>query len=359
MLAPAWRDLAAAVQANADLADARHAGELPLCIFLLQMREYFRWQQGLAYGAPLDRQALGHWLAACDQRWAEIEAQDYSVLPLPGQALAPFDVDAVNAVLRPHGLVYGAGWLDAARPSFFLAELARGYEVQQGGATWQVQQCGREHARNLFAPPAALQGGRTIVLRRESLDRWLWERFETFAARGTQGAGADSLAPFSALAQGWGLHSTAAFVAALPALAEAVTPVLLLHEQGEAWVGQRLEPGWAALRLALSERRSSLRLRAVRDLLADLGLTLPALLDRADATALHFWFATYEGAREALFPTLPLAYQAWRGGDGGLALRAACRRGTAHFEALALDLLRLADPPAVGRRLDQAAAVLR
>ena len=36
-----------AVQTNCHIADARHAQDLSLCTFLLQMREFHRWERGL------------------------------------------------------------------------------------------------------------------------------------------------------------------------------------------------------------------------------------------------------------------------------------------------------------------------
>ena len=219
-----------------------------------------------------------------------------------------------------------------------------------------LQVCGRELARGLFAPPAALLGGRTIVLRRESLARWLWEKFEAFSLRHAEG-------PFKALVDHYGLHDAAAFVAALPRLVDALSDTLVLHELGEHRAGQSLEPGWAAMRLALAQRRTDLLVRAVRDQLADLEVTLPALLERGDAPGIHFWFANYEGHRERLFPTLVGAYSAWRGGDEGLALRRAARSGAQHFRRLAAQMLALhcqqgdAAEAAIERLLSAAASV--
>ena len=45
--------------------------------------------------------------------------------------------------------------------------------------------------------------------------------------------------------------------------------------------------------------------------------------------------------RELLHPALAPAYAAWRGGDGGAALRRAIAAGTAHFGALADEILAL------------------
>jgi hypothetical protein len=89
------------------------------------------------------------------------------------------------------------------------------------------------------------------------------------------------------------------------------------------------------MRLALRRRRTDLHVRAVRDHMADLEVTLPTLLDRGAETALHFWFANYDGVREQLFPSLPMAYAAWRGGDAGHALRHAAQAGALHFRGLA------------------------
>ena len=49
--------LARAVQTNCHIADARHATDLSLCIYLLQMREFYRWEHGLAFDATLNRDA--------------------------------------------------------------------------------------------------------------------------------------------------------------------------------------------------------------------------------------------------------------------------------------------------------------
>lgn len=323
--------LVEAVQTNCHIADARHAADLPLCIYLLQMREFYRWEHGLAFGAPLDRAAVGTWLAAREALWAALQARHWTVLPHAGRCFDPLDADALNSELVAHGLVYGAGLESARQPAFFLARLE---QLQRRGDGVVLQVCGTELARGLFAPPAALVGGQTIVLRRESLARWLWEKFEAFSLRRAEG-------PFKALVDAYGLHDEPAFIAALPRLVDELSETLVLHELGEHRAGLWLGPGWAAMRLALDQRRTDLLVRAVRDHIADLEVTLPALLERGDPAALHFWFANYEGVRERLFPSLPGGYAAWRAGDGGQALRRALSAGAAHFRGLATQVLAL------------------
>ena len=320
-----------AVQTNCHIADARHAQDLSLCTFLLQMREFHRWERGLPLDAPLVRADVGAWIARRESLWAELEAREFVALPIGGSQPVhpPFDVDAVNAALQAQGLVYGAGWESAQRPTFFLADLIERRHLDAEGLVVQV--CGREWARGLAAPPAVLSGD-TIVLRRESMARWLWEKFEVFGLKRADG-------PFKAVARAYGLERD--FIGGLPRLLDEQAETLILHEIGEHRAGRRLGPAWGEIRLGLDDRRSELLLRAVRDHLADLGTTLPALIERGDAVSLHFWFAGYDGLRRLLFPGLAGAYRAWCEGDDGAALQQACAAGACHFDDLAGEVLEL------------------
>lgn len=315
--------LLAAVQTNCHIADARHAQDLGLCTFLLQMREFHRWERGLPLDAPLVRAEVGAWIARREALWAGLEAHEFVPLPVPGGAADPFDVADVNAALQPRGLVYGAGRAGPGRVSFFVAASHERRALAAEGLVVQV--CGREWARGLFAPPAVLAGD-TIVLRRESMARWLWEKFEVFGLKRAEG-------PFKSVAEAYGLERD--FLGGLPRLLDEQGETLILHEIGEHRAGRRLGPAWDTMRLALDDRRAELLLGALRDQLADLGTTLPALLARGNPASVHFWFAGYEGLRRQLFPGLAEAYRAWGAGDGGAALRQACAAGTGHFEALA------------------------
>jgi len=50
--------LVEAVRRNCHIADARHAREMTLCTYLLEMREFYRWEAGIALGEPLDSAAV-------------------------------------------------------------------------------------------------------------------------------------------------------------------------------------------------------------------------------------------------------------------------------------------------------------
>ena len=95
------------------------------------------------------------------------------------------------------------------------------------------------------------------------------------------------------------------------------------------------------MRQALRDRRTELYVRAVRDLLADCRVTLPTLLARGDAAALHFWFSNFEGLRAELAPQLEHAYEAWCTGSGDAPLRQAVQAGAAHWQAVCQQVLAL------------------
>ncbi len=316
-----------AVQTNCHIADARGAADLTLCIYLLQMREFYRWEQGIAALQPLPREAIAQWLSDREALWASLEPRDYAPLPIGDDRIDPFDVDAVNARLQSHGLVYGAGYVSAGRASFVLAQLE--HAGRRGELALRV--AGTEHARGLSAPPAALQGS-TVLLRRQSLQRWLWEKFEAWRLKRPSG-------PFKAALDAHGFAQDDE--QAVQRLADAELEPLVLHEMGEFGASRELGPDWQALRAALPSRRTDLFVRAARDHWADCMVTLPSLLRQGNDASLHFWFANLEGVRALLFPRLWPAYAAWCAGDQGAALRDAVARGETHWRRLCLHLLAL------------------
>ncbi len=321
------RALIEAVQTNCHIADAAHAADMTLCIYLLQMREFYRWEQGLAPLQPMAREAVGAWLSAREALWDELEDSPLRQLPVQGSLYDPFEVEAVNAALAPQGLVYGAGYTAPGRASFFLGALAS--ERQRDGV--RVRTSGREYARGLSAPPAALQGG-TIYLRQESLQRWLWEKYEAWTLRRPPGAFRRALD-----AHGYARDGEAAVARMAATQAE----TLVLHELGEAQARALLGEDWPAMRQALDDRRTELFVRAARDLLADCRVTLPALLQRGEESSLHFWFANFEGLRAELAPGLARAYESGCTGAGMQALQPALAQAAAHWQAVCEQVLAL------------------
>jgi hypothetical protein len=306
-------ELAEAVQRNCDISDARFAGDYGMCTFLLKMREYYRWENELPFGRNLPKDELGEWLKSREQAWERIEEEAFEPLPLASGALDPFEAAAANRELLPQGGVYGAGYGRMGKPVFFLGALQRIEERE--GLTICVSSC--EYARELAAPPAMLQG-RTVFVRLESVRRYLWEKIEEWQWRKQGGAMARVLASYDFLADP---------ERALTRMAENETESMVLHEIGEAKAGELLGEAWGEMALAASATRAEIAMRAVRDLLADCLSTLPALLERGNAAALHFHFATFDALRRQLFPQALEAYEDYARSGTADRLRQVVREG--------------------------------
>jgi hypothetical protein len=293
-----------AVQRNCHLSDARHARDYTLCVYLLKMREYYRWEKGLPLSGSLPAADLGEWVVARERLWEALGGEDdFRCVPVAGGCQDPFEAEAINADLIPRGLVYSAGYGRFVKPHFFLGELLR-REVRDG---FEVIVSDREYARDLSAPPAMLRGD-TVFVRRESLRRLLWERVEEWRWRKSP---ADAMGravacyPFDADPEG-----------ALDRMTDAELEPTVLHEVGEGRVGRLLGPAWGEMLVDVAGTRAEMPLRAVRDLVADCTVTMPSLVERGSEASIHFFFANLRGHRQALFPSLASGYQAWvREGD--------------------------------------------
>jgi hypothetical protein len=322
---PRFESLVAAVQANCHVTDARHARGMTLCTYLLEMREFYRWEQRAAPTAALPRAEVGEWISGREALWAEFEDAEYRRLPLAGGFVDPFDAQTVNRTLVPNGFVYGAGVSRFGKPQFFVGALER--EEWREGVRILVTR--DEFARDLAPAPGALREG-TIYVRLEALQRVLWEKAEVWAVKCQDGA-------LRAALDAHGFNADAA--GALASMTEAEGETVILHELGEHRAARALGPEWERMLAGLSSRRAELFVRAARDHLADCTTTLPALLDRDAVASLHFWFANLDGMRREIFPAMPRAYDSWCGGDGGRALRAAADAGAAHWRSVCADVL--------------------
>ncbi|MFA4970058.1 MAG: Sfum_1244 family protein [Sulfuritalea sp.] len=318
--------LVSAVQTNCDIADARHARDVSLCTYLLGMREFYRWEHELPYGVSPPRDEVGRWIAEREARWEQLAEEDFRTLPVAGREFDPFAATQINAALAGSGLVYGAGLGRFHKPHFFLAQLAR--EEQRGEALLLV--CGCEYARDVSAIPAASQGA-TVIVRREALRQWLWEKAEGWNVKQQDGALKSAL-----LAYGFDLDPQAA----IERMTDSEIETLVLHEEGELAAGRVLGGDWPAKLQGFSGKRAELLARAVRDNLADCLVTLPSLLQRGTDDSLHFWFSTFDGLRRELFPRLVAAYAKVGAGETAI-LAAAAQAGAIHFAALGLRLLEM------------------
>ncbi len=314
-----------AVQHNCDVSDARHADSYSLCVYLMHMREYFRWEQKLGPDVVLRADAVGEWVQQRESYWDTLEHASYRLLPLPGGQADVFDVDRVNAWLVPLGYGYSAGIGRYGKPIFFVGDLT----AAESGEDYRLLCTGTEQVREMIAPPAMTRGS-TIWVRRESLRRVLWEMIEEWRWKRPRNA------MFRAL-EGYGFSEDAQ--TALDRMVEAFTEKAILHERGERVCTEQLGSDWEDMLSLTEDRATEALLRAVRDHLADCLLVLPALLVQKERAPLDFYFATLTGLRRQLFPALVEAYEESLIGNSAARLKQVVRQGARHWREGASQIL--------------------
>jgi len=314
-------DLTKAVQRNCNISDARHGADYSLCVYLMKMREYFRWEMNLPLGAALGKDEVGSWLQDREQLWQELEEADLVVIEIDGDRFDPFDADGINARLEPYGLIYSGGLGNKAKPHFFLGDL----EQRTRTGDYDVYVVAGERARDLTAPPA-MTLNHNIFLRRESLRRMLWEKLESW-----RWSRADN-----ALGRAFACYDfESSLESALDDMTEREIAAVLLHEQGEYEAGILLGADWDPMLLDLLGTPVELMARAVRDHLADCLITLTALAADGDPRPLHFFLGNLTSMRKEIFPSLERAYGEWLATGDTEPLAAVADAGRTHWMGVA------------------------
>ncbi len=285
------------VQHNCHIADARHAGDYTLCVYLLKMREMYRWEHGIDFTAQLTTDDVGDWLTGREGVWDEVEGQDYKPLQIKGKSHDAFDNDLINTLLHEHKLVYNAGLGIRCRPHFFIAELEQ--VIQQDGYTIYIS--GKEYARDMAAPGAMAQQNK-IFIRRESLRRVIWEILDDARVSGMDN-------PLTRAMRYYPFEEN--IETALNQMADVEIAYVIQHEIGEVKAGRVLGGIWDDMLNSLARTQAEIMLRAVRDHLADSMTTLPALLEDNNPASIHFYFGNLTAMRKHLAPSLLEAYENW------------------------------------------------
>jgi hypothetical protein len=317
-----------AVQRNCHIADARHAADLGMCSYLMRMREYYRWEKGIALGAQLSRDDVGTWLSAREALWEGLADASYAELEIDGACYDPFDAEAINEALETRGLVYSSGLVHGLKAHFFLGHLARKEEPHDG---FSVRVAGRELARGLSAPPAMIRGN-TIFIRRESLRRMLWEKLDIWRWSRAENALARAFAAYD---------FDTDLDAALTRMTDDEVSAATEHEIGEYEAGQLLGEDWNRMLVDVADTPAELMARAVRDHMADCARTLPVLTRARRESSVHFFFGNLSGMRKEIFPGLHAAYAEWLPDADYEPLAAIADVGREHWRALAGEMLEL------------------
>jgi hypothetical protein len=163
---------------------------------------------------------------------------------------------------------------------------------------------GRELARDLLTLPALSQG-HTILLRRESAYRYLWDQIAYIAPSARR--------PLHAAMDACGLsdHRPAALRRDLRRLLEVQESIHLYHELGEVHETDFRRDLWQEIIAAFPLSRVELLARHVKDLLADTNTFGPLrhICRTRDTAGLALYVALSDRVAKALFPELPTGWE--------------------------------------------------
>ena len=317
------------VQQNCHIADANYAGDYTLCVYLLKMRELFRWEHQESFSTNLANKSVSVWLRQREALWEGLENQDYLNIEIENEKISPFESRLINLKLQSHQLVYSGGMGINNRPHFFLADL----DTFEQHNDYSLYIAGKEYARDMSAPPA-MSHQNNIYIRRESFRRLLWEKLETWRWN----------KPDNALGRAFACYDCDNNLdQALIQMTDAEIENVILHERGEIQAGLLLGEKWQKLVFSFPHSKASIMLRAIRDHLADSLTTLPSLLQNNSASSWHFYFGNLNNMRKDLFPSLISGYDEWYQNGSLSKMSSIIEQGQNHWLQLCQQILQIHD----------------
>lgn len=295
------------IRRNCDISDAHHGGIFSVCGLALRLRDLYKWEQGLSPWEEGDSKALLKWIGDREEHWETLIGADYGGLALADRPVDPFDTETVNAVLADYRLLYGAGYAQGLKPTFFLATI-EDCRIIDG---YQVYRLGRELARDLLSLPALSQGT-TILLRSDAARRVLWDQLSFTAPSGRRALRVALNACGLADGRPAALRSRLADVLAVQ------ETMHLRHELGEIQDKHFDRDLFREIVAAFPLTRVEILARHVKDLLADtnsFGTLRHVCLTRSTA-GLGLYIAFADRLTKALFPHLESGFEAFlKSGD--------------------------------------------
>ena len=325
---PEILDLRRQVKKNCDISDARHAGVYSLCGLLLRVRDLYKLEHGMVpWREPQPAELMG-WMEEREEYWEKIMEEEIQPLVFNGASFDPFDMGGLNRILRPLGLIYGAGYGIGMKPTFFLAESDESWTVEG----LRVDVVNRELVRDIFMSPA-MRRGKQIFARRSCMLFYLWEQI--LEARPSAREALD----FALARHGASLDEFRRDAARLGDQLERIAWLEL-----ETWVyheiGEALDDGFDGrlfreLVSAYANSPVEIFVRVLKDVLADThpGGLLGHIVQNRIESSLGFYVAFQSAISRTVFPEIREAFRRFRQiGDWGLieAARDAGRKNMLH-----------------------------
>jgi hypothetical protein len=293
-------NIAAQVLKNCCISDSRHAGLYSVCGLALRLRDLYKWEKRLDPWMEKESSEILEWIGEKEIQWEQVAENDFEEISIDGEKYDPFDVEGINAVLEPKGLIYGAGYVHSLKPTFFLAYLEDKMEIED----YTVYILGRELARDLFTVPALSQEN-CILVRKESAKLFLWDQIFFIKESGRKAL------RFGLENYGLKMQDPELIHRNLARISAAELHTYIYHEVGEIRDTVFQRDIWREIIATFPHTPTELLARTVKDILADTNEhgTLQYIVRERKTASLAFYVAFLDGLRKELFPQIIDAFQ--------------------------------------------------
>ncbi len=317
---------------NCDISDAQHAGLYSTCGLALRLRDLYKWEHRLNPWEEKDTSEILDWIGEKEALWEKLADAKHTNIAIQGKVYNLYDTSAINAILEPRGLFYGAGYAFSLKPTFFLAEIEN--KRQNDGYT--VYTLGRELARDLLTLPALTQD-QQILLRSDSARMFLWDQMVYIKKSGRPAL------RFALEHCGLKKPDSEAMQQHLPAILAEQKDNYIYHEIGELSDSTFDPKIWRELIAAFPHSPVELLARALKDLLADThpSGTLHHLIENRKFAGLGFYAAFLDGMLKECFPQLRNAFINFTKTGNWHIIKVAAIAGHQHAKNVAADMVEL------------------
>jgi hypothetical protein len=218
------------------------------------------------------------------------------------------------------GIIYGAGYGRFFKPNFFLAESVETRMTED----YTIFITGREYERDIENVPAMLQG-RDILVRKTRIKALLWEQFHEMHSKKYKGVLEYAFGAFDISREDMPSQATDEKI---ERIIDDILELFVLHEVGEV-MEDRGAGGWLELLSAFRSTFDELKLRTVKDILADCSEhgVLKYILSRKSKGLLGFYVVLLTGFHKIVFPEIVNAFQQFQETEDWNDIEIARRKG--------------------------------
>ena len=326
------KDLTRQVLHNCNISDAQHAGLYSTCGLALRLRDLYKWEHRLSPWEEKDTSEILDWIGEKEALWEKLADAKHTHIEIQGKVYDLYDTAAINAILEPRGLFYGAGYAFSLKPTFFLAEIEN--KRQNNGYT--VYTLGRELARVILTL-ASLTEDQQILLRADSARMFMWDQMTYIKKSGRPAL------RFALEHCGLKTPDAGSMQQHLPAILAEQKDNYIYHEIGEL-SDSTFDPNtWRQLIAAFPHSPVELLARGLKDLLADThpNGTLHHLIENQKFAGLGFYTAFLDGMPKELFPQLREAFIDFTKTGNWRIIEVAAVEGHRHAKNVAAEMVEL------------------